>query len=52
MPEIKEIKKGYPRGGWKPLPLMEKKVMVYGHVKAKHWNEAMKEIKKVIQKFR
>lgn len=45
-------KKGYPRGGWKPLPPEEKKVPIVAMVKAKHYVEATKEIKALIEKYR
>ena len=43
----------YPRGGWgNKIPWEDKTVMVYGRVKRKHFEEAMEEIRILIQKYR
>lgn len=40
------------RGGWTPKPFLEKKVMVYGTVKRKHFETVQKAVKELVKKWR
>ncbi len=51
--EIKKRGKGkYPRGGWKPKPMEERRVQIFSSVKRKHFKEADQAVKELLKQWR